>query len=93
MTDEAREPCQCHECTQARYRGSFQWQIDQASIPQATIDLADANREAPAHDYRCPTSAEWKAANEPRACLRHGMTCLGNTQECYFSPVPEAGKR
>jgi hypothetical protein len=23
--------CNCHECTQARYRGSFQWQIDQAA--------------------------------------------------------------
>jgi hypothetical protein len=26
---EAKEYCNCHECTQARYRGSFQWQRDQ----------------------------------------------------------------
>ena len=24
------ERCECHECTLARYRTSFQWQIDQA---------------------------------------------------------------
>jgi hypothetical protein len=23
------ESCECHECTQARYRTSFQWQLDE----------------------------------------------------------------
>lgn len=25
------EPCPCHDCAQARYRGSLQWQIDQVT--------------------------------------------------------------
>jgi hypothetical protein len=30
--------CDCHECTQARYRLSFQGQIDQAMTPRRNPD-------------------------------------------------------
>lgn len=32
MTEQHQE-CNCHDCTQARYRNSFQFQIDQAIRP------------------------------------------------------------
>lgn len=29
--------CECHECTQARYRMSFRYQLDQATNPIRTV--------------------------------------------------------
>jgi hypothetical protein len=36
---QERRQCECHKCTQVRYRMSFQWQIDQAFMrPQMDPD-------------------------------------------------------
>jgi hypothetical protein len=40
MTNSSNQPvrCECHECTQARYRMSFEWQLDQGRAkPQAPL--------------------------------------------------------
>lgn len=40
--------CNCHDCTQARYKGSFQWQLDQYKPPEKKSDSGEPSREEPA---------------------------------------------
>ena len=39
------ERCECHECTQARYRLSFEWQLDQAFRPMRQEEKSPLEKE------------------------------------------------
>jgi hypothetical protein len=79
--------CDCHDCTQARYRGSFPWQIDQALQPNTeSLRSSLAQREAELVTLRKQLADEqgWKESFEMyrRAWLRSiGGTIVRKSHE------------
>lgn len=47
MSNENHKKCECHECTQARYRSSMQYQIDCALRPRIVeVPIEDEDEAA-----------------------------------------------
>lgn len=61
-----QERCECHDCTQARYRGSFQWQMDQATSNTPT--------SAPALSPGVTSEQEQTCQNCGKPVFFHGDT-------------------
>jgi len=86
MMDRNVEQCECHDCTQARYRQSFRYQFDQAMNPIKHPTIApkpEAPRDVPSHLIRDSQTlcglTKWEQGNvDFKFGIERGIvTCLG----------------